>query len=264
MPVLAASDRGPRFDSQVDEQGHVNAHVACTACGYDLHTLAATERGPECHLPIEETLRATSDTPWLSNVKSGIQSMLVGHYFILGSLLLWPFALLGFCFAMLLQVGSAIDLATRHPDDFCPPTRRRWLILLIAIGALAYVVGGILMAVGFSAGLMLVTLAGSLHATGIALAWSRVEMVMQRGVSSRLATAARVLKYLTVTMAGSMAALSAYTWIMRSAASGPRVAPPVLLMLIASAMAWLFASLAVLHLSGRAARKSLAAVHLRG
>ena len=233
-------------------------------CGYDLFGLRGDGHCPECNLSIEMTLRATNDAAWLSNVKSGIQSMLVGHYFILGSLLLWPFSLLGFCFAMLLQVGSAIDLATRHPDDFCPPTRHRWLILLIAIGALAYVVGGILMTVGFSAGLTLVTLAGSLHATGIALAWSRIEMVMQRGVSSRLAITARVLKYLTVTMAGSLAALSAYTWIMRSAASGPRLAPPVLLMLIASAMAWLFASLAALHLCGRAARKSLAAVHLHG
>lgn len=248
----------------MDEAGLVGVHVACVACGYNIHALEAAGRCPECNLPLEVTLLATSDTAWLSNVKSGILSMLVGHYFILGSLLLWPFSLLGFCLAMLLQVGSAIDLATRHPDDFTPPTRHRWLILLITVGAIAYVVGGITMAVGFAEGLPLVLLAASLHAAGIMIAWGRVEMVMRRGIAPRLATAARTLKYLTAAMAGALAALSAYAWVMRSAAAGPRVAPPVLLMLIASAMAWLLASLAALHLSVRATRKSLAAVHLRG
>ncbi|GEM_PF-5013204 len=243
--------------SQVDDTGHVGVDVACVACGYNIHTLAADARCPECNLPIEVTLRATNDAAWLANVKSGIQSMLVGHYFILVSLLVWPFSLIGFCLAMLLQVGSAIDLAARHPDDFTPRARNHWLMLLITVGAVGYAVGGVMMVVGFAGGPPLVLLAASLHAGGITIAWSRFEAVMRRGISLQLATAARSLKCLTAALAALLAGPSADAWIMRSAASGPGLDPQVLLILCALAMLWLLASLVVLHMSIRATRRQL-------
>lgn len=261
MVILRGPDH-PHSGSatQLDDQGFITVHVGCVGCGYDVHALVATERCPECNLPLEVTLRATNDAAWLSNVKSGIQSMLVGHYFILVSLLVWPFSLIGFCLAMLLQVGSAIDLATRHPDDFTPPARNHWLMLLIPLGAAAYAVGGVMMVVGFAGGPPLIMLAASLHTAGITIAWSRVELVMRRGVSPHLATAGRIFKYLTGAMAACLAALSAYAWAMRAAPVGSIVAQPVLLALLASAMTWLLASLVVLHLSGRATRRQLASV----
>lgn len=252
QPTDECHSRAAAIDAPITD------HVGCVRCGYDLHALVATEQCPECSLPIEVTLFASNDAAWLSNVKSSLQSMLVGHYFMLGSLLAWPVSLIGFCLAMLLQVGSAIDLATRHPDDFTQPARNHWLILLIATGAIAYSVGGVMMVAGIPEGPPLVLLAGSLHALGIAIAWHRVELVMRRGISPRLATTARLLKYLTATMAAGLAALSAYAWGMRASPSGPIVAQPVLLLLLASAMTWLLASLAVLHPCGRATRKQLA------
>lgn len=259
MVIRSSPDRPPSDPTpQLDDQGCITVHVGCVACGYDLHALGSTEQCPECNLPVEITLRATNDATWLANVKSGIQSMLVGHYFILVSLLVWPFSLIGFCLAMLLQVGSAIDLATRHPDDFTPPARNHWLMLLITVGAAAYAVGGVMMVVGFAEGPPLVLLAASLHAAGITIAWSRVELVMRRGISPHLATAGRIFKYLTAAMAACLAALSGYAWAMRSAPVGAIVVQPVLLALMASAMTWLLASLAVLHLSGRATRRQLA------
>jgi len=182
----------------------ITDHLICMECGYDLHGLRDDGHCPECGGSIARTLRTRRHSRgWLIALSSGAQAMLVAHYVILVSMVLFPLLPLGVCFYLLLMLGGAIELGSPGPGGLSPDPRARIPGRRIGAGMIAAVVALMLIGVPLLAvGIMALALLAMV--SGIVYLWLVYAHILRRGLSLQAATLSSMLAW----MYGSATALS--------------------------------------------------------
>lgn len=249
-----------------DDDGQGNAimaeHITCAHCGYDLHGLRNDGHCPECGRSIALTLETLRHSRgWLVALSSGAQAMLVAHYVLLISMVLFPLLPLGLCFYILLMLGAAIELGSpgssgrySNPRDRIPGRR-------IGAGMLAAVVSLMLLGTPWIAfGIMVLGFLAM--ASGIVYLWLVYARILRRGLSLRAAALSSLLVWMHIA-AATLSTLDLILILLKN--NGAPIAALVGLVGVLTAIIWfatVITALVALHIGQSAVDRAVVASEL--